>query len=446
MKANYFDLKFWRNYLLAFLASTLLAFLFSFQIAAQPGDCISMNWKGCEKQRDELLQKYAAEIKALDEKILSEPKNAELYYRRGKIYSDMMFEKRLGFKTVEFDGRVYFSEIDAKAIADYTQAISLAPTPAYFEERGNVYRAYWEKETSALDIGEKRAKAETLKIIEWLFLENENFNAAESDFQKAAESSADSEMPGRSRWKLINLHLVRAHSLGGYEDIAAIISNEKAADVALADQDYVIDFYTALYTRNKNFGVKTSLYDALISKGRIARNFGRDALALKVFNEAEKYWDKTELDCFVYTYRAEIFLKRPDTKSALREFTSALDSENPNCRPIASFRGDIYFRQGDWRAAIQDYTAFLNTEHGTTSEKTYIKRGKAYLNLGEGEKAVADFEYVIDKLFHTSCPQYFQMRAEGYKLIGKTELAAADEKAASELPGNLKQARCQTDL
>lgn len=443
MKANYFDLRFWQNHLLMFLALILLLNFFSFQIAAQPTDCISRDWQGCSKERDELLQKYASEIKNLGEKILRDPQNAELFYQRGKIYSAMMFEKNLGFKTVEFDGRVYFTEIDAKAVADYTRAISLSPKAEYYEERGNVYRAYWEKETPSLGIGEKKAKEETLKIVGQLFLKNENFKATERDFQKAVESSADYEASKTSRWKLANLHEARALSLGGYEDIAAAVANEKAADVALADQDYVIDFYKSVYARNKSWG-KNSIYDALISKGKMARNFGRDSMALEIFNEAGKYWNKAEGKCFFYIYRASIFLKREEIESALGEITQAVESGNPNCRETTEFRGDIYFRKGEWQAAIQDYNAFLNSNYG--QPELFLKRGKAYLNIGEAEKAVADFNYLIEKQFIKSCPQYFLLRAEGYKLAGKNDLAAADEKTASELPKNLKQSLCQINL
>lgn len=445
MKADYFDLRFWQNHLLMFLASILLIIFFSFQIAAQPGDCISMNWQGCAQQRDELLQKYASEIKVLDEKILRDPQNAELFYQRGKIYSAMMFEKNLGFKTVEFDGRVYFTEIDAKAVADYTQAIRLSPKAEYYEERGNIYRVYWEKETPSLSIGEKKAKEETLKLIEQLFLKSENFKAAERDFQRAVESGEDYEPFNKSRWKLVNLHRVRAFSLGSYEDIAAIIGDKKAADVALADQDYVIDFHRNLYAHSKKSWDKTLIYDALINKGRMARNFGRDALAFEVFNEAEKYWNETEGNCFVFTYRASIFLKRAEIEPALRQLTSAIESGNPSCREAAQFRGDIYFRKGEWQSAIQDYTTYLNSGYGKFSE-LFLKRGTAYLKIGEAEKAVADFDHLIEEQFIKSCPQYFLLRAEGYKLAGKTDLAATDEKTASELPKNLKQPGCQINL
>lgn len=456
MRANYFGLKFWQNYLLAFSAAILLTVLFSFQAAAQPGDCRDMNWKPevCRREREVLLQKIAAEIKALDEKILRQPNNAELYYRRGKIYSAMMFEQRLGFNTVEFDGRVYFSEIDAKAIADYTQAISLAPQPAYLEARGDIYRAYWEKEIPSLGIGENKPKEETLKLVERLFLNNENFKAAARNFRQAVELGADREMSKKPEQKLTQLYQLRASSLGNYEDIAAAVSTEKAGDIALADQAYVIEYYRNLYARSQSRLEKGNLqikwdreyvYDALINKGKMARNFGRDDLALKVFNEAEKYWDKAEGRCFVFTYRASIFLKRDEIDLALRELTTAIDSKNPNCRETTHFRGDVYFRKGEWRAAIEDYTAYLNAGYGEFSE-LYLKRGTAYLKLGDAEKALADFDYLIEKLFHKSCPQFYLLRAEGYKLTGKLELAEADEKAASELPKNRKDSWCQINL
>lgn len=443
MKTNYFEWKFRQNYLLECLAAIL--FFFSLQIAAQPGDCLSAGFRPqrCRPERDALLQKYAAEIKAFGEKIEREPKNAELYYQRGRIYSAMMFEKHLGFRTVEFDGRVYFSEIDAKAIADYTQAIKIAPKAAYFEERGNIYRTYWEKEIPWG--GEKKTKEEILDLIERIFFQNENFKFAERDFSKTIELSADYETSAAARWKWMNLHQLRAMALGNDLDIAAVIGSGSKADVALADMDYVAEYYKNLYARNKNGWEKDSFYNALVEKGRMARNFGRDRQALEIFSEAEKHWDKTTNNCFVYRFRASIFLQRGELDAALGAVTRALDSGNPRCRQMAEFRGDIYFRRGEWRAAIDDYTAYLNSGDGKFME-LFHKRGAAYLKTGEAEKAVADFDYLIEEAVMKSCPQFFRQRAEGYRLTGRIDLAEADEKAADALPQNVKRPLCEIRL
>ena len=424
-------------------------------IPAQPGTCVDAGWKGeyCRQELNGLLQKYGSEIKNLDQEIASDPQNADLYYRRGKIYSTMMFEKRLGLENVEFDGVTYFSAIDKKAIDDYTQAINLSPKSEYFNERGAVYESYWQKEIkqslggiggSKIN-GDKKSREKILKIADELFLKNQNFDKAHSDFQKGLKlSSADDESGLSSRRKLFFIHSARAYHLSDVMgDFSAVIGNEKAADFVLADQDYVIDLYKYVYLRPQKFRYTESIYESVLQKGEMARNFGRDDLALQIFDEAEKYWSVNSLNCLTNTNRAEIFLKQNNIEEALRELTTALDSGNLNCRSIVEFRGDVYFRQRDWQAAIKDYTAFLNTEHGKTSQKTYIKRGKAYLTLGEAEKAVADFDYVINKLFYKSCPQYFQMRAAAYKMLGKTDLAATDEKTASELPKNADQSGCQ---
>ena len=428
-------------------ALIVFAFAFSFQISAQPGGCYSMTWRTehCRKQRNELLQKYASEIENLDEKIALDPRSAELYYRRGELYSGLMFLAHPGYKNVEFDGRIYFADIDAKAIADYTRAIKLVPKAAYYERRGNIYRAYWEREIPSffyLEGSQIKAKEEILKDVERLFLGNENFETAAEDFQKAVELSADYEASKRAREALSLMHSRRAFELGRNEYVAQIIGG-KAEDVALADHDYVIDYYKMFVANNKPAWVKDSsdnaingqyeknlLYESWLAKGITAAMFGRDDVALEAFKQAEKYWYKTALDCRVYANRAAVFLKRGNFEAALRDLTFAVESGNWNCRSIVKLRADIYLSKGDFGRAVEDYTAYLATGYGTYDKEIFFKRGRAYLKQGEFEKAVADFTTAISS--SSLCEKDYLLRAQAYRSAGDEEAARADEERAKK--------------
>jgi tetratricopeptide (TPR) repeat protein len=454
MKTNYFDLQLRQNHRLMFFASILFVFSCSFQTAAQPGGCYSATWREeyCRKQREEILRQYASLIEDFSQKIAREPRKAEFYYQRGQVYSAIMFRAHLGFKNVEFDGKVYFADVDAKALADYTRAIKLAPKAEYYEARGDIYQAYWQREIPSffyLNGTEKRAKEEILEIVERLFLENENFKAAEKDFQKAVRLSADYAASRNAREKLTALHAVRGGQLARNEYVADIIKNEKAADVALADHDYEIEHYRTVIANVKPSWVKNKqdsemnsqfekdgFYRLWLAKGSAAENFGRDSLALEAYNQAEKFWNKYTDNCYVYSYRAYHFLKRGDLEAALRDATFALESENTRCFGIAALRGDIYARKGDLRRAVEDYSAYLASERAKYDKETFTKRAKIYLKLGEAENAIADFTTVIG--YYSSCEKDYRLRAEAYRLTGNETEARADEERAEKTVQNNK--------
>ncbi len=431
-----------------FLASILFVFLCSSQTAAQPGGCYSATWREeyCRKEREEILRQYTSLIEEFSQKIAREPQKAEFYYQRGRVYSAIMFLAHLGFKNVEFDGKVYFTDVDAKALADYTRAIKLAPKAEYYEQRGDIYLAYWQREIPSffyMNGTEKKAKEEILKDVERLFLDNENFKAAEKDFQKAVKLSADYAASANAREKLTALYAARGGHLARTEYVADIIKNQKAADIALADRDYEIEHYATVIANVKPVWVRTKqdyemnlqfekdgFYRLWLAKGIAAQNFGRDSLALEAYNQAEKFWTKYTNNCAVHAYRARLFLKRGDFETALRDVAFALENGGWNCRGFVALRGDIYARKGDLPRAAEDYSVFLALEAGAYAKETFLKRGKIYLKLGEAEKAIADFTSVIG--YYSSCEKDYRLRAQAYRLAGNEEAARADDERAEK--------------
>jgi tetratricopeptide (TPR) repeat protein len=432
MKTN-LDTKFPEVRQLRFLAAALFVFSSVVQTAAQPGGCYSYSWRTehCREERNALLQKYALEIDHLTKQIAREPKRAEHYYDRGQVYSRLL--SNFGAKDVEFDRKVYFAEVDTKAIADYSRAIQLVPRFESLLERGKIYWFLWQDEIKDVQFirnSERISDDEIRQTIDRLFIYNERFQAAEKDFLKAIELSNDHETAKPAREQLFALRGARANFLSRDQYVAKLIGAEKPADIALEDFDYGIYFYRSYFGNNKTTDIVTTLlYGQWIQKGEAAKRFGRDDIALEAFGEAEKVQVKNSYpECLLYRYRAEIFVKRTSLDAALKDVTFAIDN-NLNCKRMYEQRGDIYLLKGDLNAAIEDYSVLLSDPNGFNRD-VYWKRGKVYLQIGEAQKAITDFTSGIGT--SSLCEKDYQLRAEAFRLLGDTDAAEADEERARE--------------
>jgi tetratricopeptide (TPR) repeat protein len=429
MKASAFYLQGRQKRLLMFLATAFLVFSSVSQTSAQPGGCYKNTWRYeyCREQREKLLERFTSEIEHLDKQIVRDPETADHYYRRGKVYSGM-FASHFGVKDVEFDGKVYFADIVAKAIVDFTRAIELLPQVEYFVERGQMYWYQWQDEIGHFHEtrrDENNSDEKIRQTIDKLFIYNELFHAAERDFLKGIELSDESERSKLARHWLFSLRGRRATLLYTNEAIAKLIGAEKPADVALADLDYAIEFYK-LHHPNKESNL---LYSAWIQKGAAAKLFGRDDTALEAFREAEKAQVKNSYpECFLYRDRAEIFSKRANYDAAIKDLTFAIDN-NLNCKRMSELRGDIHLLKGDLAAAIDSYSVILNDGQGFNRD-IYWKRGKVYLETGEAQKAIDDFTAAIQ--LGSLCEKDYQFRARAFRLAGDTQAAEADEERARQ--------------
>ncbi len=427
--------------LLIFFASTLCLSFSVSQTPAQPGGCNGDNWRFgyCRERRDALLQKYTPEIENLDKQIANKPKNAINYYQRGLIYSALMDLRLSGSRDVVFGDKVYFTDVEEKAIADLTRAIQIAPRVEYHVERGKIYFSQWERERvnfQYMHRGDKNTDEEILQTIDKLFVYNEAFQAAEKDFLKGIELSGDYETSRNARDRLYTLRNRRALSLNISESIASLVGGGKAADIALADFDDAIEFYRFYLANNQRVDhVKKYVYEAWIQKGAAAKRFGRDDVALEAFSNAEKVQVKYSYpECALYQNRAEIFVKRANLDAALKDVTFAIEN-GPNCKRMNELCGDIYLLKGDLTAAIDSYSVILNEKNGFDRD-VYWKRGKVYLQTGEAQKAIDDFTAAIG--YSGLCEKDYQLRAAAYRLAGDTQAAEADEERARQAVKNQK--------
>lgn len=419
-------------------------FLFFVQISAQPtGACYSHTWQTeqCREQRTTLINYLKTQLNELVEKIGREPKNAELYYQRGKFYTNIMYEIGLGFKNVEFDGKIYFSHIDAKAIADFTRAINLSPKAEYYENRGRIYTSYWEREADdsfqRSAIKPEMPDEEIFKKIDKIFLNNANFKTAESDFLKGIELGSRFKTSDALFFKLEGLRGRRAERLGNNEYVAKLIGSTKIADIALADLDFGIEFEKSRVEKGLTDNVLIQMY--LLNKARIARNFGRDEVALNALDEAIKTLDTLNSEvCNVYANRADIYLGQQKIDLAIRDINAALERSPYNCRRMLEFRGDIYRKKGELNKAIEDYSTFLNfdKENPFLYRELYWKRGKIYFQIKDYDKTIADFTTAIGS--GSICIDDYLWRAKVYRLTGNEKAASQDEKEAQRVSAILK--------
>lgn len=427
-KSNCFNLKSAHNRILQYFLVLFFSLLFLNQVSAQPGGCYSDTWQTeyCREQRNALIKKYDSEIKILGKKILRDPKNAELYYLRGKTYTALM---KFGFKKVEFDGKIYFADIDVKAIADFTKAISLAPKAEYYAERGRIYYEYWNGERNSFQyfLNAKPTDEEILKALDELFLNNANFNRAESDYLTAVKLASDIAKSLHYREFVARLRTFRAGNIGNFDYVAKLVGGGKTADLALAGLDYQIEYRKDYYAFTKFSGGVYSIKAAWLEKAVIAKKFGRDAVALEALAEAEKLLEKDVSDiCQIYRNRAEIYLRQKKYDLAIKDINSAVERGFGNCKYMIEFRGDIYQRKGEFDKAVEDYSSLLGNEYFYLNKEIYWKRGKLYLQKGEGEKAAADFTNAIGT--STLCEQDYQWRAKAYRLAGNEAAALEDDK------------------
>lgn len=422
------------NRLLMLFASTLVFFSVS-PTTAQPGGCNGNNWRlgFCRERRDALLRKSTSEIETLDRQIAQEPKNAVNYYQRGVIYSALIDLRLSDAKDVVFDDKVYFTDVEEKAIADLTRAIQIAPRVEYHVERGKIYFSQWEREMVNFQYvhrGDKYSDEEILQTIDKLFVYSEAFQAAEKDFLKGIELTENYETSRDARDRLYTLRNRRALSLSHNEPIASLIGGGRAADIALADLDFAIEFYRFYLANNERADhVKKYVYDAWVQKGAAAKRFSRDDVALEAFRQAEKVQVKYSYpECALYQNRAEIFVKRANFDGALKDVTFAIENSY-NCRRMNELRGDIHLLKGDLTAAIDSYSVILNEKNGYDRD-IYLKRGKLYLETGEAKKAIDDLTAVIG--YGVLCEKNYQLRARAYRLAGDEQAAEADEERARQ--------------
>ncbi len=430
IKEGNLRLQFGQRQFVHFVIVVIFTFLSFSQNSAQPrnGGC----GKGCQEARRKLVELRNVEILKLTETLKIKPDNVDLYYQRGQIYFGIIFEIKGNIYHLNPDRKAYYFDVIAKALADFTKVINLSPKAEYYEKRGRIYTYLWRGEASEFDsrrYDPQISDEKSLEKIYKIFLNNDNFNAAEADFLTAVKLSSDNVSSlSLFHQPLANLRISRADYLGRMSDkyTLSLIKNTKTADIILDD----INFYIEVTKKYENPDWRKSILRLnLILKAEIAGNLGRDDIALEALNEATKFLDETKSGlCSIYGMRAKFNFDNQKYDLVIQDVNLATELDSWNCISLIEIRGDSYKNRGNIKNAIDDYSAVIDSKRWSSDVRVYRKRGNIYLQLKDFNRAVLDFTNVIRN--GSICPQDYNLRAKVYRLIGNEKEALEDEKIA----------------
>jgi tetratricopeptide (TPR) repeat protein len=403
-----------RAQLLFFYAAVI--FLLNLPIAAQPGDETGM------------YVRAVADLKALDAKIAQRPNDADLYFQRGSGYLNLFNRNDLA----EYQGVVYVTDPGLKALADFNRAIELDGSMSeYYRARGRFYDLQWEHSHS----NEGAAAATSWEEIRRLNWDNQSFNSAVKDYQKALSVARKGSEMAHPLNLLASLYRARAVAVSFYAP-AKTVRAEKQTRLVFDDFDRSLEF-TRKFVEVMGKISEFTLSDIYQEKARAAIGFEEYAAGLKFLSDGIKEIEDrragTEGGCRLYSLRGDINQKLQDYDSAIRDYTSPIDHKYANCDAIYEKRGDAYSAKGNWQQAIDDYSIELK-KYSYPNESLLTRRAKAYLKIGEAEKAIADLDKAMT--WEKSCSELYQLRAEAYRMLNDENRAVEDEKTAAQFSRN----------
>lgn len=405
--------------------------------------------------------------------IAEQPNNVRLFRERGALYVELYRTLYKGGYLSRFYGIILpelgVLVIASNAIADLSRAILLAPEPADYAKRGEMYAVRWYAAINRLDWNDESKRfavssewsdffqptEETERLILMKFANLPDFAAARIDYQKALQLAPNAKEAENTHQKLSQLYLARAQQISGkiyYRSKAGLIERH-AENLVLSDistgiehlaQSNPGDEKTWLLPSADWFAVdRPPMRYALYYKADMFFAYGKLDEALEALNAAEKYVDKTDLNdnfiCDFYPFRSRLLSRKGLYNAALADASvSRQYGIDPPaiCYNAYEPRGDAFFGKGDFRSAIVDYTKQIELFRDTPDlSALYKKRALAYLKTGEPLKAIADFTSSFEG--HTS-PEDYLLRAQAYRQAGEPTKAADDENRAAELGESIR--------
>lgn len=131
-----------------------------------------------------------------------------------------------------------------------------------------------------------------------------------------------------------------------------------------------------------------------------------------------------------YQVRAEAFISSGDSKSALKELTSAIKLA-PNNSYSYTLRGIAQAMKNAYNDAVQDFNRALKLPKNRNAEKTYYSRGLTYKELGMYKEALASITQAI--AINNKVSDYYYDRAILEYETRNIEGAIADINAAIKI-------------
>lgn len=287
-----------------------------------------------------------ARLKEATETIERNPKSAEAYEHRGRLYRD-----KFDFKS---------------ALADLTKSIDLNPErdSAYFS-RSQCYWHTHQSDQALADVVKAiklRPSAEGHTLRSMYYLDKKKFDLARHDIEAAISLDKQHTLAHVARFRL---NLQTGHKSEALQDAKRALSLAPVAEThLLLGQVFRVnnDFENALRELNRAAEMSPEPQATL--------HFER-AIAL----EGMKNYKQAASD---YTICAELM---------------------PAGAPYAYFgRGRCFRRMGNFSDAIRDFTSVIQSSQDPNVQGiAYEERANAYIALGEAEKADRDIEILISR-------------------------------------------------
>ena len=315
----------------------------------------------CEECSEKISKEH---IDELNKKIKENPKDANLYFERGK----------LKYESGDYDG----------AIADFTKAIKLNPkNPEFYRARGECYQNlvfagsdkddYPDYDSAIKDFKEiiKINPKDIDAYIElgWCCWKNGDYEDSTNYYKKALDLDPDNlnlyweiaeNCQSRTEYYKLKLYenFIRRNpdNLEGYEDEKEFIKNAlNYVNWYFSDDEEAMYFYSRLIEDYKKLGIndnndRQSLADAYFNKGNLY--YKSDKTKLK----AEKNYEKAvelnpELKDEIDFCKAFFDYKNKDFRITEEEFREIYDKEKEK-REIIN-KSYEYFKEKKYEAAYQ---------------------------------------------------------------------------------------------
>ncbi|GCL40716.1 serine protease [Dolichospermum planctonicum] len=378
------------------------------------------------------LGEYQNAIADYTEAIRLAPDSAFCYSLRGLVYS--------------------LSKDYKKAIADYTEAIRLAPNNAeYYSSRGNAYSLLNDENKATADY--KRAvsiepkDAEDYKNRGSAYLGLKDYKKAISDFTEAIriapknllyfqyyQSRAEAYSLSKDNKKAI-ADFTEAIRLSNYYLGKASLYLQRASQYfQLKEQKQgIADFTEAIrIAPNEIISLMNVAiqFDPKNADYYLSRGFFY-ALLNKFQEATADYTQAIKIDpknAAYYVVRGAVYGELKNYKQAVDDYTQAiqLDPKNPT---YYRDRGDNYYELKDYKQAINDYTQAIKIDPQYAD--TYRSRGNVYLQLKEYKQAIDDYSQAIK--LDTKNANYYARRGLTYLQLKDYKQAIDDYTQAIKL-------------
>jgi tetratricopeptide (TPR) repeat protein/S1-C subfamily serine protease len=290
-----------------------------------------------------------------------------------------------------------------RAIADYDQAIELAPDFAFaYESRakayswsGNCQKAIADY-TKLIEIEPNNKnyyseRAECYKLLN-------NLKKAETDFKKAQEIELSESNRKQPQDKPLNNP---EDNFGFF-----VYYNESTTYLNLSHLDYP----KAIDNLNKSIELYPDYYEAYIRRGDSYNSLGDYQKAIENFNQAISLRPNA---IEAYQRLGEAYEALKNDVQAIANFTKVIEL-NPRSYSGYSSRGYFYFTLKDYQKALADFTTiieknlasyllispeFKDITYRGLNGSAYVSRGAVYSKLNQYEAAVKDYGKAIEMNF-----------------------------------------------